>query len=96
MTIPQIITIRLYSAKTYATKPVNLEDQPATTWTCDNKDIAFFTHSDLVAYAVYGVRLQMCMQGEIIESAVSQSVTFVPRILNPGKKSYFGKTGYAF
>lgn len=73
-----------------------LQHQPATTGTCDNKDITLLSDSNLVSDAVYRVGFEVCVEGEVIEAAVSQSVALIPRVPHPGKKADFCQTGYAF
>lgn len=47
-------------------------------------DIRFFTDANLVSHAVDSLALLMSMQGEIVETAVSQTVAVIFGILNPG------------
>ena len=54
-------------------------------------DVRFFTYANLVSGTVENLTLHVCVEGEVVESAIGESVTIVFCIFGFGNQIGFGE-----
>lgn len=70
---------------------MDFEYKLCTTMVCDDHDVAFFPDADSGSYTVYCFLLGVCVEGEIVESSVAQTIAVVLGTLDTSDEANFCK-----
>lgn len=73
----QVISVVFDAAERDAAESVDFEYELLAGGVCDYVDVGFFANADAVACAVESFVFKVGMEGEVVEAAVSETVTIV-------------------
>lgn len=73
----EIVSVVLDAAKGYAAQAVDFQDVLSAGGGGHDVDVGFFADADTIAGRVKRLTFQMCVQGQIVETAVGETISVI-------------------